>query len=65
MCRGGCESKAKGCALSVCADATFQRRDWKISSRSTRHPSRLAVEKGAGLFSLRQPVCPPNDPVRA
>ena len=65
MCRGGCESNAKGCGLSACADATFRRRDWEISSTSSRQPSRLAAEKGAGLFSLRQPVFPPNDPVRA
>ena len=51
-CRGGCGSKAKWCGLSACADATFRRRDWEISSRSTRRPSRLAAEKGADMFSL-------------
>ena len=48
--RGECESSAKGCGFSKCADATFRGRDWKISSRSMRQTPPWAAEKRADVF---------------
>ena len=50
--RGECDSSAKGCDLSKCADATFRGRDWKISSRSMRQHSPLGGRGARRCVSL-------------
>ena len=60
--RGECESSAKGCDFSKCADATFRGREWKISSRSMRHrppvggkEARRCVSHVVTRLSFRRP----------